>query len=432
MENTNINRDGNLDSRIIEIANAVDSNDYETANILTAEITAKKAYYDSITVEQIKNEIESLQDQYFSKDVTSEEKAMLKEAIINKRNELVEKRDFDKKEDIILAICENDYNRSLEERNRIYRRRTLKKVLAVGAGIVIIALAARGCGKKEENNSRSIIAPLSTTIATLVNPNGDSDTATSTMSDNSESTGFYSINPEIAETIYENPYNNYYTGNSYTTSSASTNGTSSSNASQTSNTTSSSSTSTNPGSDAPYMEPGETTVWVQMPDTTPHGSDPLPIEPTTIVRDDTGINDRPAVSYETEGTSSTTLPPITNVSGTDETTYPTGSNQTVPTRPSTTEPTFPTVPTGTTPSLPSLDNVEGADEVTYDIPASTTRVTVATEPTYSIPTDRTEPIYSIPTDRTQPVVPSSLPQNIVGDDEVTYEIPRMTRSLRLK
>lgn len=375
----NIKKNASFNTRLLELRNAYLAGDTKTVRILIDNFKAKKEYYDTVTVESLTAQAEqTINNMNSNGNVSEAEREALNLEIAKIREEIVEKKQFVKNEKLVNEICSENLVGELDTKTkRIKRNRTLVTVGAVAAGVILIALAAKGCSKDKTKTDNA-------TSTTTITYSGDETVSTSDYY-NEETAPIeyydiedgYNIDPVLGDPTVRN--NGNY---------GSTNGTSNGTVGPTSTNGASSATPT------PYVNiPGvnttdvvitvdengriqeitwptaETTRIVPMPDTDPHGNDPLPVEPSHINTGDTG-EDRPAVTEVTTPTNPVPPVPTGDVPGASETVYPTEPSRTVPTDAS--EPSAPTAgPTDPTsaPTLPDIPTWDLPDEVVteYDI-----------------------------------------------------------------
>lgn len=378
----NIKENASFNARLLELRNAYLAGDTKTVRFLIDNFKAKKEYYDTVTVESLTAQAEQIINNMTSNgnsNLSESEREALNAEIAKIREEIVEKKQFVKNEELVNEICSENLVGELETKTRrIKRNRTLVTVGAVAAGVILIALAAKGCSKDKTKTNNTI-------PTTTITYSGDETVSTSDYSNEETapidyfiSEESYAIDPVIGEPTIRNNGNNGSTSgtNNGTTGVTTTNGTSS--ATPTPyinipgvNTTDVVITVDDNGRIQEITWPtAETTRVVPLPDTDPHGNDPLPVEPSHTNTGDTG-EDRPAVITVTPAPAPVVTPavPTGDVPGTSETVYPTEVNPTVPTDAS--EPTAPTAaptdPTSQTlPDIPTWD-LPDDNAIEYDI-----------------------------------------------------------------
>lgn len=383
----NIKEYGNFNSRIIALRNAYAIGDSKTVRILIDQFKEKRDYYSNITVDELKANLDAVQEKRFTtQNLTEEDKEQLKEDMLDLRQKLVEKKAFVKNADVVDEICNEQLNNLVEEKaKRTIRNRRIATVAAIAGGVILIALGAKGC-KDSKNNKVSDTTP--TTIVTIEEANNDILEETTSTYEFEETepieTEGYNIDPLIGETTRRNGFSSS-SNNGGSTSAGSTNSTGTSNVTNTTNGTTPSVVipggadysevviSTNPDGhiESITWPTAETTVQATMPDTTPTGTDRLPVEPSHSVQPDTGIDDRPEVIYitPTPGPVVTPSVPTGDVSDQSVVTYPTETNGTIPTSTTPTEPTFGPTPVPTEATLPEIPtwDLEGEEVTEYDI-----------------------------------------------------------------
>ena len=383
----NIKEYGNFNSRIIALRNAYAIGDTKTVRILIDQFKEKRDYYSNITVDELKANLDAVQEKRFTtQNLTEEDKEQLKEDMLDLRQKLVEKKAFVKNADVVDEICNEQLNNLVEEKaKRTIRNRRIATVAAIAGGVILIALGAKGC-KDSKNNKVSDTIP--TTIVTIEEANNDILEETTSTYEFEETepieTEGYNIDPLIGETTRRNGFSSS-SNNGGSTSAGSTNSTGTSNVTNTTNGTTPSVVipggadysevviSTNPDGhiESITWPTAETTVQATMPNTTPTGTDRLPVEPSHSVQPDTGIDDRPEVIYITPTPAPVVTPsvPTGDVSDQSVVTYPTETNGTIPTSTTPTEPTFGPTPVPTEATLPEIPtwDLEGEEVTEYDI-----------------------------------------------------------------
>lgn len=388
--NNNIKEYGNFNSRIIALRNAYAIGDTKTVRILIDQFKEKRDYYSNITVDELKANLDAVQEKRFTtQNLTEEDKEQLKEDMLDLRQKLVEKKAFVKNADVVDEICNEQLNNLVEEKaKRTIRNRRIATVAAITGGVILIALGAKGC-KDSKNNKVSDTTPTTiTTIATIEEANNDILEETTSTYEFEETepieTEEYNIDPLIGETTRRNGFSSS-SNNGGSTSAGSTNSTGTSNVTNTTNGTTPSVVipgggdysevviTTNPDGhiESITWQPVETTVQAIMPDTTPTGNDGLSVEPSHNNQSDNGIDDRPSVIYITPTPAPVVTPvvPTGDVPGANETVYPTETNGTIPTSTTPTEPTFGPTPVQTEATLPEIPtwDLDGEEVTEYDI-----------------------------------------------------------------
>ena len=382
----NINKEGNLNSRIVTLNKAYQSGDTKTVRLIIDSIKAKKDYYDTVSVESLREQVENYEDRlYGSNAAVGVEREAINAEIIALREQIVEKRDFIKNKELIDEICsENLSNLLPEESNRIKRNRVIKGAVATATVIAIIALGAKGCSNSKKNESESTTA---TTIVNVITENGDETISASEEYENEETNGIepigtvdpYEIDPLIGTGITNNNNsnsNNNGGGNSSSTS-ATTGSITTTQTSATSPTFIIPDTSTTvsitydpDGNPLPITWPTtETTIPNPViPDTTPTGTDPLPIEPTVIVLPTPTNTPAPTSTPQPTPTSAPTpaIPTGTIPGETPDVTptpIPVPTNVPVPATPTPIPEPEPT--SGILPPIPTGD-VDGEEDIEYN------------------------------------------------------------------
>ena len=341
-------------SMILEL-NDLLKNRYANAGLidkLTAKLAEKKAYLDSFTVQEVKEALNS-------DNLTKEDYAAI-------RNNLTEKKVCMKHEKTIEAIIDGDYGKVYDESERIKKRRSLVTVGLVAGAVILTILAAKGCNKNKDN--KTVGTTSNTTVTSSVSEDG------TVITSSEETTGTESVTWTTADntngTVLTSQTDPNETTNSNTQST--TQGTTQGTQGTTQGTTQSTAPSDNhPTGTTPYIEPT--------------GTDPLPVEPTTIV------------------------------------------NTSTPTAAPTATPT--PVPTTTPIPTPNPTNVVGTDETTYSIPAETSSVYVPTQSTTTTTTTAptTTTTTQAPTSNNLPPVPN---YDLPGQDEQTYDVEKQAKKVR--
>ena len=377
----NIREKASFNSRLLELRNAYLKGDTKTVRYLLDSIKSKKEYYDTVTVESLNAQVEqTIEKMSSTKGLTASEREYYNNEIANLREEIIEKKEFVKNEKLINQICAENLHDELETKtNRIKRNRTLVSVAAVVGGVILIALAAKGCSKDKTNKTDNTIPTTTITYSDETISTSDYSNEETAPIDYFDLDSEYSIDPVIGE-----PTQGGY--GSYGSSTGTTGGT----------TTGPTSVNGNPSATpTPYMPniPGvsnysdvnitynsdghiEEIRWtdptqdVPMPNTDPTGNDPLPVEPSHVVNPDT-TPDTPPTSPTTAPTSGPTpAVPTGNVPGEQPTVYPTEPSVPVPTDAS--EPSAPTAaPTDPTsaPTLPDIPtwDLDSDEVIEYDM-----------------------------------------------------------------
>lgn len=377
-----LRENASFNSRLIELQNAYIKGDTKTVRFLIDGFKAKRDYYNTVTVESLRNQVESYHNSINS-DTTPEQRAAINSEIIELRNQIVEKKAFTKNAKLVDDICNEQLATLPEEVSRVKTKRVLKGAVATATVIAIIALGAKGCSESKKNSSTT-----ETTNTTIVMENGEETISASEEYENEETYGIepigtvdpYEFDPLIGTGTTNNNNsngnsNNNGGGNSSSTS-ATTGSTTTTQTSETSPTFIIPDTSTTvsitydpDGNPLPITWPTtETTIPNPViPDTTPTGTDPLPVEPTVIV-----------------------LPTPTNTPAPTSTPQPTPTN--APT---------PAIPTGTIPG-------ETPDVTPTPIPVPT-NVPVPATPT---PIPEPEPTSGI-----LPPIPTG---DVDGEEDIEY------------
>ena len=384
----NLRENASFNSRVIELRNAHLVGDTKTVRFLIDNFKAKKEYYDTVTVESLRSQLENIEERIFgANNFTQEERAEYNREIAELRQEIVEKKEFVKNEELVNEICAENFNNLVQEKsNRIIRNRRITTVAAVAAGVIIIALAAKGCSNK---NSKTNTSDTIETI-NIMTSNGDEVTTDSTFEETAPIDYFdiaesgYSIDPVIGEPTTTNNYGSNNgtlsgTNGGTTTGPTMVNGTPSAtptpyipNIPGVNNYTDVVITYNPDGHIEEITWPtSETTRVVPLPNTDPTGNDPLPVEPSHVVNPDT-TPDRDPVITITPAPVPVITPavPTGDVPGEQPTVYPTEPSQPVPTDAS--EPSAPTAaPTDPTsaPTLPDIPTWDLPDEevTEYDL-----------------------------------------------------------------
>jgi len=296
----NINKEGSFNSRIVALNKAYQSGDTNTVRFLIDSIKAKRDYYNSVTVESLSEQVESIEQKlYSSNSIQGKERDEINNKIISLREQIVEKKEFVKNKELIDEICnENLYNLLPKKVKRVKRNRIIKGAVATATVVAIFALGFKGC---HNNKKSSNTTPTATTIVIL--DNGDEVMNSFEEMDFDETATIepigtvdpYEIDPLIGTNININT-------NTNSNNSRNNNEVSSTNTVETTNTTTQTS-ETSPaftipnttttvnitydpnGDPLPITWPTEVTPIPNptIPDTTPTGTDPLPVEPTVIV-----------------------------------------------------------------------------------------------------------------------------------------------------
>ena len=355
-------------SMILEL-NDLLKNRYANAGLidkLTAKLAEKKAYLDSFTVQEVKEALNS-------DNLTKEDYAAI-------RNNLTEKKVCMKHEKTIEAIINGDYGKVYDESERIKKRRSLVTVGLVAGAVILTILAAKGCNKNKDN--KTVGTTSNTTVTSSVSEDG------TVITSSEETTGTESVTWTTADntngTVLTSQTDPNETTNNNTQSTTQgttqgtqgttqgTQGTTQGTQGTTQGTTQSTAPSDNhPTGTTPYIEPT--------------GTDPLPVEPTTIV------------------------------------------NTSTPTAAPTATPT--PVPTSTPIPTPNPTNVVGTDETTYSIPAETSSVYVPTQSTTTTTTTAptTTTTTQAPTSNNLPPVPN---YDLPGQDVQTYDVEKQAKKVR--
>ena len=384
MEN-NIKEYGSFDSRVVALNEAYKNGDSRTVRFLIDNFKAKRAYYSSITVEDLQKKLEEIEEALYSSNLTDEQKAYYNNELAELRQTIVEKKAFIKNAELVDDICNEKLNGSLQEESSRIKRKRVFKVLGAVVLTGALAVGIAKCHNSKKDNTDNTNA---TTIQTIVLENGDETISTG---DEFEEYYYEETNPieyiedgyVIDPVIGTGNYTN--NGGSYTGANGTTNGT-------INGTTSSTGTVTpTPGSvpNIPGVNPTnvivnydpsgriqsitwpdpEPTGTVPSYDSTPTGTDRLPIEPSIIV-DPIPTDTTPSeiVITPTPAPVITPVVPGGEVPGASETVRPTEPSTTVPTDASepaapTAAPTDPTTPIPT-PEIPIWD-LDGQDVITY-------------------------------------------------------------------
>ena len=359
MEN-NIKEYGSFDSRVVALNEAYKKGDSRTVRFLIDNFKAKRAYYSSITVEDLQKKLEQIEEALYSSNLSDEQRAYY-------NNEL-EKKAFIKNAELVDDICNEKLNGSLQEESSRIKRNRVFKVLGAVVLTGALAVGIAKCHNSKKDNTDNTNA---TTIQTIMLENGDETISTG---DEFEEYYYEETNPieyiedgyVIDPVIGTGNYTN--NGGSYTGANGTTNGTTSSTGTVT----------PTPGSvpNIPGVNPTnvivnydpsgriqsitwpdpEPTGTVPSYDSTPTGTDRLPIEPE-IPTTEVPV---PAPTVAPEG-------PSPEVPGASETVHPTEPQIPVPT--SASEPSAPSVapvePELPTPAAPD-SNIEMLDPAILD------------------------------------------------------------------
>ena len=382
MEN-NIKEYGSFDSRVVALNEAYKNGDSRTVRFLIDNFKAKRAYYSSITVEDLTKKLEQIEEALYSSNLSDEQRAQYNNELAELRQTIVEKKAFIKNAELVDDICNEKLNGSLqEESSRIKRNRVFKvlgAVLLTGA----LAVGIAKCHNSKKDNSDNTNA---TTIQTIVLENGDETISTG---DEFEDYYYEETNPieyiedgyVIDPVIGTGNYTN--NGGSYTGTNGTTNG----------NTSSTGTVTPTPGSvpNIPGVNPTnviinydpsgqiqsitwpdpEPTGTVPSYDPTPTGTDRLPVEPSIIVDPiptDTTPSEIVITPTPNPNPEPTPVVPGGEVPEASESVAPTAPSVPVPTN--VPEPTAPTAPTDPTIPLPTpiipIWDFEGQNVTTYD------------------------------------------------------------------
>lgn len=380
----NIKEYGNFNSRIIALRNAYAIRDTKTVRLLIDQFKEKRDYYSNITVDELKANLDAVQEKRFTtENLTEEDKEQLKEDMLDLKQKLVEKKAFVKNADVVDEICNEQLDNLVEEKaNRTIRNRRIATVAAIAGGVILLALGAKGC-KDSKNNKVSDTTP--TTIVTIEEANNDILEETTSTYEFEETepieTEGYNIDPLIGETTRRNSFSSS-SNNGGSNSAGSTNSTGTSSVTNTTNGTTPSVVipgvgdsevviSTNPDGhiESITWPTTETTIPNPViPDTTPTGTDPLPIEPTVIVLPTPTNTPAPTSTPEPTPTAAPT-PAIPTGTIPGETPDVTPTPIPLPTdapRPATPTPIpEPDPTTSTLPPIPTGD-VEGEEDIEYN------------------------------------------------------------------
>ena len=365
-------------SMILEL-NDLLKNRYANADLiekLTGKLAEKKAYLDSFTVQEVKEALNA-------DDLTKEDYAAIK-------NNLTEKKVCMKHEKTIEAIIDGDYGRVYDESDRIKKRRTLVAVGLVAGAVILTVLAAKGCNKNKD--SRTVGTTSNTTVTSTVSEDG------TVITSGEETTGTESVTWTTADntngTVLTSQTDPNETTNSNTqTTTQPTQGVTQTPTQGTTQATQGTTQGTTKPTAPSDNHPTGTTPYIA-----PTGTDPLPVEPTTIV--DTSTPTPVPTSTPTQAPTSTPMPTpnTSNVVGPDETTYSIPSE--------TSSVYIPTpVPTTTTTTTTTTQPTQGTTQ-------NTTQATQGTTHTTS---------YNLP-----PVPDYDLP----GQDEQTYDVDKQAKKVR--
>ena len=299
MENKNIS----FNNKVVILNQAIKDNDVEKIERIRKEFADKKAIYDKATFDQLKEAKNRLiTDLYTNNFNGEEERNIINVKIDSIERAIKEKKAFEKNAELVDEIIAGNYENLVQKsvKRTFIKRRAVATIAAVTT-VAIMALGIKGCVDKNKNNTDY----TATDATTIVLDNGDETMNIVEETDFEETDAIepigtvdpFEFDPLIGSgtntngnnttTGYTNSNNNGGNSSSTSTTTGPTTQTSETSPAFTiPNTTTTVSITYDPdGNPLPITWPTEVTPIPNptIPDTTPTGTDPLPVEPTVIV-----------------------------------------------------------------------------------------------------------------------------------------------------